>query len=258
MRAGGSVVVNTTCGITVNSNNLSAMTTGGTACVSANYIEVVGDYSNNSNCPPTPTPVTGVGSVTDPLDYVPAPVFGGCNYNNFKANDNKNPVVLSPGVYCGGITVVAQTVVQLQPGLYILNGGGLTMTGGGSITGAGVTFYNTGSASRPYEPITLSGGSVINLSAPTSGPYEGILFYQDRNIVSTKPNDLTGNTGAKYEGALYFPTTDLKYAGGADGSAKYTIVVARKLEFVGNSTFKNDYSALANGSPIRDGAILGE
>jgi hypothetical protein len=258
LRAVGSTNVTTSCGITVNSNNLGAMTTSGTACVSATYIEVVGDYVNNSGCPPTPTPVTGVGTVTDPLEYLTPPVFGGCDYNNLKANDNHNTVVLSPGVYCGGITVVAQTKVQFQPGLYILNGGGMTMTGQGSMVGSGVTFYNTGDATHKYEPITLSGGSLIDLSAPTSGPYEGILFYQDRNIISDKPNDLTGNANAKYEGALYFPTTDLKYAGGADGAAKYTIVVGRKLEFVGNSTFKNDYSSLSNGSPIRDGAILGE
>jgi hypothetical protein len=258
MRATGTTSVSVNCGITVNSSSPSGLVTSGSACVSASYIEVAGGFSNSSNCPPTPTPVTGVGAAADPLSHVPAPAFGSCDHNNFRANDNQNPVILSPGVYCGGIRVNAQTQVQLQPGLYVLNGGGLTMTGQGSLRGSGVTFYNTGGPGRPYAPIDLSGGSMIDLSAPTSGTYEGILFFQDRNIVSSHPNDLTGNSNARYQGALYFPTTELKYRGGAGGVAQYTIVVARILDFVGNSTFRNDYSSLANGSPIRDGAILGE
>jgi hypothetical protein len=52
-----------------------------------------------------------------------------------------------------------------------------------SITGSGVTFYNEGpqsgfSVTQPLSGRSLLSLSNISLSAPTSGDYTGILFFQ--------------------------------------------------------------------------------
>jgi hypothetical protein len=65
-------------------------------------------------------------------------------------------------------------------GLYYLKGGGLAVTGTGSITGTGVVIYNAPQTSSDGIRLTGSGGS-INLSAPTTGTYAGIAIFQDRS-----------------------------------------------------------------------------
>ena len=47
----------------------------------------------------------------------------------------------------------------------------------------GVMFYNTGVSGYTAAPITITGSaSVVNMSAPTSGTYQGIAFFQDRSV----------------------------------------------------------------------------
>jgi hypothetical protein len=68
---------------------------------------------------------------------------------------------------------------------------------------------------------------------------------------SLNPNTVIGAVLAKYEGALYFPTTELFYTGA--NLAAYTIIVADKIHFIlANVTYiYSDYSSLPDGSPIK-------
>ena len=60
---------------------------------------------------------------------------------------------ICPGIYNRGITVTSGTVTMVS-GIYYLNGGGLSVTGSGSVDGsAGVMIYNTlGSSSSTLDP----------------------------------------------------------------------------------------------------------
>jgi hypothetical protein len=172
----------------------------------------------------------------------------------------KGTQTLYPGVYCGGIQVTNGNTANLTPGTYIIAGGGLTVNGGNMI-GTGVTFYNTNTlgSSSGYKAISLGGNGTFNVSAPTSGSYEGILIFQDRSIPLGGPvSSIQGGNGAVFNGALYFPTTQLTWAGGSASSA-YTIIVADQVMLTGNSAmnFNANYSSLTDGSPIRV-AVLGE
>ena len=62
--------------------------------------------------------------MADPLAGLTPPSVGACNYNNY--NFSQGTTTMSPGVYCGGITIMGGTVT-MQPGEYILDGGGLTI-----------------------------------------------------------------------------------------------------------------------------------
>jgi hypothetical protein len=247
--ASGGAVIDVKCGIVVDSNGTQAMVASGPSCVTATGVSITGNFTQGS-CAISPAPDTAVPPVPDPLGYLQPPTYGACNYTNFKVGGGT--ATLSPGVYCGGITVSGGGAATFNPGTYILYGGGLTASGGSSLYGIGVTFYNTAGPGFAYKPITISGTSGITLTAPTTEPLSGILFFQDRAIVSSSKNTISGTSSSRIEGALYFPTTPLVYSGGSTGASKYMFIVADTIEFSGASSLVGgDYSGLPGGSPIK-------
>lgn len=255
--ANGSAVFNAQCGLTVNSSNSKAFITSGGACVKAPQIGVAGGVSLG-NCPPDPTPVLGMVPVADPMAYLQPPAYGGCKTTNYKLTGGTTTI--DPGVYCGGITVSGSgTQLKFNPGTYVLNGGGLQVSGGANLQGTGVTFFNTGTTggATKYAAISLTGGGSTSLKAPLTGDLAGILFYQDRTISSTQQNKIAGGASTLFEGTMYFPTTPLDYSGGSSASgAAYTIIVADTVSISGNSAFNSDYSSLPAGSPIKQVALV--
>ncbi len=235
--------------------------------ITAPKIGVVG----GSPCPGT-SPVA-VPRPADPLAYLPAPPVGPCGTSTappFSGWTSPVPfagtVSFSPGVYCGGIQVGVGVTANFSPGTYILPTstttgapGGLSVLGG-TVNGTGVTFYNSGTGGIN---INVSTGLVatVNLAAPTSGTYEGVLFFQD-------PGDPQGAlfgisvAGSNLTGAYYFPNAPITFLGTVDfgQNAAYTILDAQSISFTGSLgfTIKNDYSSLPDGSPIKGGAVLVE
>jgi hypothetical protein len=252
----GSASISAQCGIWVDSSSTSSMVANGSACIVGGSINLVASsYSNQSSCAPSPTPTTGLQAVSDPLAYVPAPsTSGSCTATNYTLNGGT--ATISHGIYCGGITVQGNGTLTLNAGTYILMGGGLTVSGGSNIIGNGVTFYNTKNSTYSYKPITVSGGSTTSLIAPTTGSLEGILFFEDRSITSSQKNAVSGTSGTVLQGALYFLNDELDYSGGSSATA-YTISVANIIQFTGPSVINDNYTTLADGSPIRV-ASLGE
>ncbi|MGA2136986.1 MAG: alpha-amylase family glycosyl hydrolase [Bryobacteraceae bacterium] len=213
--------------IVVNSSSAQAMEVKAKAKVTANAVDVTGGVSAPSGAI-TPTPVTGVTPRPDPLATLSAPTYSGCNYTNYRLT--KGTATLNPGVYCGGITILAGTAT-FNPGVYIVNGGGLSILTG-SATGTGVTFYIT-SNGHPYGPVTITTG--VNLSAPSTGPLAGVLFFEDRTISSILRNTLLPSSTAQLNGTLYFPATEVLYSG-ATASTGPTIIVANSLLLSGTVT----------------------
>jgi hypothetical protein len=167
-----------------------------------------------------------------------------------------NNVTLSPGLYSGGINISGNATVNFNPGTYILAGGGLSVTGNSTLTGSGVTFYDT-TGPGGYQGIDLKGNEQANFSAPTSGPMEGILFFQDRTIPSgSAASTVVGNSQSTFDGVVYFPTTGISYVGNSSGSG-YTILVADTISVVGNASLQigNNYTSLTDGSPIKSTAL---
>lgn len=252
---GGTASLTASCGVYVNSSNATALTTNGTAILSATEYNVVGGVSVHA--PLNPTPNLGAPPLTrDPLYNLPAPtVPAGCDYTNYKVNAWATPT-LSPGVYCGGISIINGTAT-FSPGVYILKGGGLTTQDTNShAVGAGVMFYNTYDATHPYGPIDLNANSTVSLSAPTSGTYAGILFFQDRTVTGTPSETFGGGSTAKYEGTIYEPKSNITFSGNASLNAAYTILVANQISMVGTSYLDDDYSSLPGGTPIKQVGLV--
>jgi hypothetical protein len=210
-----------------------------------------------------PTPVTeGAPQIGDPLaslvgprqeDY-PAgncpnnagvyrqmnPTWRGCGVN-------RNSVTLTPGVYWGGWSFSGNsTVVNLQPGIYIMAGGGITVAGQASIDtvgdGAGnparVLIFSTDntmdpncaddiaiarSGGTPPDPkcvqgqLKLSGQGSVEIWGLASGPWRGLLMWQDGDGSNcTAPIELTGDGALNLAGTIYAPCARVKITGNGD------------------------------------------
>lgn len=243
---GGSGNVQTNCGIFVNSTGYAALNVQGSATLNASALKVVGGAVLSNNAKVNPTPVTGATAVDDPFAALPAPSYSGCDYMYSQPHGT---VTLSPGVYCGGLKITAGSTITFNPGLYVLNGGGMAVSSNNcTLSGSGVTFYNT-SNGYTFGTITITGGATINFSAPSSGTYKGVLIYQDRNIVSSANNAIGGGANESYTGSIYIPTGSLTYVGGSVTQALTTALIAYDINISGDAYLQRDTTGNLIGIP---------
>lgn len=237
LKVNGGAGLQSNCGVYVNSSAANALSVANNATLTASAVNVVGGVNfNGSNI--TPAPVTGTTAVADPLASLPAPTFSGCDYSS--PTISGGTVTLNPGVYCGGLSISGQANVTFNPGMYILNGGGLSSTSSNTVlSGSGVSFYNTSSPGYNFSPISISGGTTLSLTAPTSGAYQGILIFQDRAISSGSASSITGSSDSNLSGTVYMPTADLSFSGSSASSLTLALVV-RSLAITGSSQLNKD------------------
>jgi Flp pilus assembly protein TadG len=222
------------CSLYDNSVNATAMTVGGSANISALSVGVVGGISGADKLITTDGVLTGIGAVTDPYAGATFPTAGTCSANNFKANKDEK---ISPGVYCGGISVNAGAELKLDPGIYYIDGGDFTVNGGGTVTGTGVTLVFTAKNRSDWPTATINGGATINLTPPTSGPTAGIVMFGDRNMPVGTSYKLDGGANQYLAGAIYFPQGAVEFAGGGVAtSTSCTKIIGNTVAFVGNSS----------------------
>jgi hypothetical protein len=138
--------------------------------------------------------------------------------------------------------------------MYVIKGGGIDMQSGAILEGTDVTFFITEDTGFSYGVISMQSGTLMKVKAPTTGPYAGILFYQDPAAgTPSKSHHFESASGGYLEGALYFPTQQVKIHSTAALDAEYTLVVARAVSMESSSDvqIKSDYSSLSGGSPIK-------
>jgi hypothetical protein len=119
--------------------------------------------------------------------------------------------VLHPGTYVGGLQFSDTAAVTLTPGVYVMEGGGFSVTGQASVTGSGVVIINI--PGGPSDTISVSGQGVVNLSAPTSGPFKGVAFFQDP--ASGNPASFSGQADVTIAGVFYAPAAPVSITGNA-------------------------------------------
>jgi hypothetical protein len=269
MNVNGTANLSSGCGLYVNSSSGTALTCNGHGspppyAYDAPEYDVVGGYSCGAMKGGTPN--TGVSHITDPLASLPVPATAPyvCNQTNFQVNASSatTNVPLSPGVYCGGITV-KKGIAQFGSGTYILVGGGLsTQNANSSIdASAGVFIYNTygtvGGVTYPYAGMNIVANSAANMKAMTTGTYAGILYFEDRSVSAGYTDTFSGGSSSTYTGTLYAIKSEIDLYGNPSlTSADYTMVVADKFQLTGDSSFNNNYSTLPTGNPLQQVALV--
>jgi hypothetical protein len=188
------------------------------------------------------------------------------------------PYQFSPGVYCGGITVSNGMGAYFSPGMYVINGGGVTLNGSStycvgtgtcSTANGGVVFYLTGTDAN-YQGFVVGNGSTANLSAPTTGDLEGLLVYSDPAITApttalsscnsyvppsygslpTGSSSFCGGASSSLTGIIYLPNTTVAFTNGTGTGGALSLVV-KDAVFNGGSSF---FSSVTGGVLASSGA----
>ncbi len=112
--------------------------------------------------------------------------------------------------------------------------------------GSGVTLYVTATAS----PVQL-GGNSVNLSAPTTGSYANVLYYQEKSNAAAA-EFISTNTSV----------TGLVYAPAAVGQvnaniSSYVVLVFANMNFDGTSCEGWNLAGPTAGNSIIQTAVLG-
>jgi hypothetical protein len=240
----GNSTVNLGCGMAADSTGANAVTASGSSTVYATPISAVGGIPSSSNYAPGTQLLPGSSALDDPYANLPNPVLPACGAA-LSVNSNKTQSVANPtGVTCfsGGINI--NGTVTFAPGIYYVDGGVVSFGAQASVTGAGVTFILTSAtaATNPSSIATLSinGGATINLTPMATGPYAGILFYQDRRAQDSGTNKVNGNASSVLEGAFYFPSQALQFNGTSGMVSNCIQIIAKRVTFTGNTSITNN------------------
>ena len=249
--SGSTTVALNGCDIASNSNAADALLMSGTSAqLSAHCAHTVGQsvvtsQLQLSGCPAVRefAPV-----VRDPYaDVVEPAAVGACHNGNVGSPNstttltpnNDHPSGVKSMRFCGGLTVKGDVV--FEPGLYIVEGGDLSIHSAGegssaqpSLTGSDVTLFMTGSAR-----IVINGNAALSLTAPSSGPFSGLLYFASRSQTGIT-HRLSGTSGSIVQGAVYAPASTLVMTGNSKSIGGCTQIIGRFVTFTGNSTLKAD------------------
>ena len=283
---GGYVHVNSTCGNPVNINNPGACGVGeGTSALGINSnganliapkVYVSGTCVKTNTSPFNSPLVEGAVQIGDPLANLPPPRLSdypagrcsptdppltptgpnskGCNFPN-------GTTTLEPGVFYGGWTISNNTTLELQPGIYIIAGGGITLSGtngalesvsGDPLIDARVMIFSTdnpvgscGSMNsfQAQGPLSFSANSTFHAKALATGPYKGILLWQDGNACQPNaPVSLGGNGDVLIAGTIYAPKATVTLNGGATGTGSASVqIIAWRWSLTGGAVLTMPY-----------------
>jgi hypothetical protein len=241
--SGNGTIIANNGGIQVNSNCSTALTGTGNSSidVEAANISTVGGYSLSGNAIFSPAPITGVAPIADPLaSLAPPDGTGLASKGAFSCSGNAVNTI-TPGIYTS-ISASANCQVTMQPGMYVIKGGGVSISGNASLIGAGVFLYNAGggfpSSGGPYGSISLSGNGVFNLAAPPTGPYAGMLIFQSRDNPSTL--SLSGNAVSGLQGTIYGSQTPVSITGNGTLPAQF---IVDSVSISGNGSLTVQFSS---------------
>jgi Flp pilus assembly protein TadG len=235
---GGNTTLDLGCGMMSNSPASPSVTAGGSSLISATPIAAVGtvpisgNYATGTQLIPYSVPQF------DPLAGLPTPdIKNSSNNGNVSPNGSKT---LSPGNYSG---MDIKGNVTFQPGVYYIDGGVFSAGSQAVINGTGVTIIltskNAADSPSSIATVNMNGGATVNLTAPTSGTYAGVLFYQDRRALDSGTNIFNGNSSSKYQGAIYLPKQAMRFNGTTGMNVNCLQLIGRRLDFTGNSTISN-------------------
>lgn len=217
----GSSIVDLNCAMVTNSVSASAITATGATRVIASPMIASGGIPQSSNYSPGTVLLPYSIAQPDPYAYLGNPVIpSGSKRMDVNPNNSAN----------------------LAPGTYYIDATDFSVNSQATLNGTGVTIVLTSSsaAGNPGSVSTtkMNGGATINLSAPTSGEYKGVLFYRDRRATNTT-SVLNGNSSSVMRGAVYFPSSTLEFTGNTGMNIDCIQLVTWRLVFSGNSEIRN-------------------
>ncbi|AXU19650.1 hypothetical protein C7W88_12460 [Novosphingobium sp. THN1] len=150
-----------------------------------------------------------------------------------------------PGTYTGGIKVSCATT--FAPGVYVIDGGGVEISGQYAVVGSGVMFVLKNGA---Y--IKINGGSNINLTAiqaselvsrgvseTNANALAGMLVFEDRTSTGTDRSKINGDSSTVLNGTIYLPNSGIDFTGTAKVTSQCLMIAADTITISGTANMSS-------------------
>jgi Flp pilus assembly protein TadG len=230
--SGGDVAINGS----VNIQNNGLVSTDGIISVEGEATGPLDGY--------TPDPLTGQEPVPDPLANYQLP----SDFSALTVKTNPCSATGGPGIY--GSFNFPNGTCTLSGGLYVITGE--WDFGGTSVLNAtsGVTLYFTcGTTTAPRECnapgedggwLDAAGNGNLSITAPSSGPFQGLALAYDR--LNTSDIQLSGNGTGTLIGTIYAFSANMRYDGNGCSNTNQSLIITGDLEFNGSpACLKSNY-----------------
>lgn len=289
----GGVIVSGNSQLTVNngavmsncSTSAAINVAGSGDALTTDSFDVNGNCSQGSGASLTPSCNTGIAQISDPMGSLPWPCSSAATGNNASSPYCTNrgaarlvstggcpDIVLEPGVYTS-ISGNCSGTVWLKKGVYVIQGGGIAITGTAAIkvcdsagapagcTGAtgGALIYNAtseydgerveagaatkcdnGTSPSPTSAaVSFQGSGGFDIRAMTSGSYAGLALWQGCGI--TNAMTLQGTPNSQVVGTTYLPEALLSMGGNASWTTP-SAVVSKYTHVNGSVNLTMDYN----------------
>ncbi|MYM57639.1 hypothetical protein GTG28_00125 [Vibrio sp. OCN044] len=282
------------CGVNANSSHSSGLYVDSGSKIEADQVNVVGGaYVSGS----TITPAANEGA--DPVSSLmatlttPSVSYGACDYSgNSKGSGlyeryeiDSEIRTINPGSYCGGLFIKGTAEVTMNPGTYIMQGGGLVVDGSDAVLqGDGVFIYNTCAVSdcssyggsyseEEFHPLDVKSSGTLNLAscsqasttscqADVDEEYQDMFWYTDKEAPESDTpqqdpvNKLSSSASATLAGTFFAGNQSLDISSNTDVKATNGVFISRYVQIASGSSLiiSHDSSApqgFSNGPYIR-------
>jgi Flp pilus assembly protein TadG len=219
---------------TGNLAGCSIMSDGGAACNGHNLGADYGDaVLTNNGC--GVTEASGVPTVHDPYTYIGGLIPANpCSSYPQEPAKNKDPALPSSNqwtggqslsgdvIICGDLQLTGDVTINAPAGARIIIENGQLDTNGYTIAtanGSNATLVFSGDNSPGYTHYATGGGT-LNIQAPTSGPWSGVVYVQDPKLTNGVDFTFTGNSPTwDITGLTYFPNANITFKGAVNKSS---------------------------------------
>ena len=161
-------------------------------------------------------------------------------YTNVEHLDNE--FTLKPGTY-PAMNIKCNAV--MESGVYVIDGGTLSLTGGKTLIGEGVMFVLKNGAG-----IDIQGGAKVYLTPMTAteilsytnitdaeqaAKLENMLIFEHPDSEGSSGSKITGGANFDLNGIIYMPNSDLQLAGNMGATAECLMVATGTLQLSGTA-----------------------
>jgi hypothetical protein len=251
----------TKCDALTMTGNAKINVDDGNSHLEASKILVRGGANASGNATFSPAPITHIPPSSpynsyffDPLAGLTAPQLG-TSLGSVNCSGNSSRT-LDPGRYTQ-IKSSGNCVLTLRSGVYVVESGGFQVSGNASVSGQGVFVYNVSGS------IDFSGNGNVNLTAPTTGDYAGILIFQARG--NTRTMSFSGNANG-IRGTVYVPAAQVSVSG--NSALTFSLIVS-SLRMSGNASIfmtagegervgDTNANAVTGAGPLESGALISQ
>jgi Flp pilus assembly protein TadG len=234
---GGSATVNLGCGMMSNAPSTTSIIANGASFVTASPVAAVGNVPPGNYATGTVRQEYAL-PLRDPYRNLPDPPNIASSTNDARVQPNRSNT-FGPRTYRN---IDISGTATFNPGVYYVTGS-VNFGSQANVTSNGAVFIltatNVASNTSNVATVSMQAGARLNMTAPSTGTYAGILFYQDRRASNIATNIINGNSSSLLQGALYFPRQELQMNGTSGMNTRCIQIVARRIDWRGNTNIQN-------------------